>query len=875
MASEAPTQFVDHLSQGSASASPSRNRQSAQPQVRFDGSRLTLRSPALFSGGDSPARRLIELSFVLAEVRSVVVRRERGQITIELTSFADPEAVWRRLGAALRGSERTEAAPAGRAARLDLAGPVPGLPVRIARAGNVLTTFRARQLSDEHLRIGHPALRQRHVRSRFEDLLRSIHGVLAVRFLGLAASALVVYDPEVIDAEQVLSLLENAWPELVGGPPLLPSPKKLFVVGGLLGLSFVAQFFVPALLPWAMAGMILYNLPNVLAAMLDLSRGRVGLHALYTAGLGFLIWAGLPFHSSIMATLTQIWPALANRLASTSERSLFAEHRRRLAWARLSDAGRGEIIVGVHDLRPGANVVVRAGDYLPADGVVVEGQAAVDEDILTGARGAADKIAGDRVYAGAFVRDGALTLRVERHSAATAAAALAHILPQGRLRGLPSSVEVERIANRNAKPALAVAAVLLLATRTPRLAQVVIRPDYATAPRLSAHLSALTALADSLAKGALIRHPAALDRLLAAEVFIFDDALDFSARAVEIARISAVTRAAAEDALTLAAAALAGRDDPRALALERELSEGGDAVTAAHGRRQSAGETAIRDDAGVLVSVATPDHALRENFVAPSGALGDLIETLAANPAAEPALRPLVVARDRKILGIVQFAAKGERHYAGFVSALRAKKPEARFVHISSARQDRAEAHGEGLGFDAVFGGLTAQAKMLTLRSLGMRAAWIGRGDDPETAPVRAASSVSISLSGLDGLPRDEADIVLLRDDVRALLALRGAAEAHVLRLKSDYRTVYLANLLAVAGGFAAGFGSLQAGLTSNLGSAAVFLGRWRGLVNLAARAERIAEARRRAARAVTAAPALKALHRPRDERLSRGKLEI
>jgi cation transport ATPase len=825
-----------------------------KPRVRVAGRRLLLRNPELFSGGDSDARRLIDQAFALPEVRSVTVRRERGQIAIELAPLADADTVWRRLGALLRGTGR--AAP-GRAARLDLAGPTPGLPVRIARAGKVLTTFRARQLSHEHLRIGHPALRERHIRTRFEDLLRSLHGVTDVQFVNLAARALVIYDPELVEVEQLLDLLEAAWPELIGGALVGPPPQKLFIAGGLLTLSFYAQFFNPALLPWATAALVVYNLPNLVDAIRDLVRGRIGLPALYTASLGFLIWARLPFPSSVMATLTQIWPALANWLASSSERGLFADHRRRLARARISDGASGEITIGARALQKGATLVVRSGDYLAADGVVVEGHAAIDEDMLTGVRGAVEKIAGDRVYAGTFVRDGALTLRVERHGPATTAAALARALPHGALKGLPSSVEAERIANRNARPALAIAAVLLLATRTPRLSQVVIRPDYATAPRLSAHLSALTALAESLAKGVLIRHPAALDRLLGAEVFIFDDGLDFSARVVDIVKINVVARAAAEKTLALAAAALEGRDDPRAQALRRELAEDGGATASAHGRRQRAGEATFWDDFGALVSVATPQHALSENFAAPSGAIHDLIHRLAVNPAVDPALRPLVVARDRKILGVLQFAAQGERRYAELVAALRAQNAEARFIHLSSAPQEQAEVHAEGVGFDAVFGGLDPRAKMESLRSLGMRAAWIGDGGDPETQAVRAASAVSISAAGLDSLPRDEADVVLLRDDLNALLALRDAAQAHVARLNSDYRTVYLANLLAVAGGFAAGFGSLQAGLTSNLGAAAVFLGRWRGLVKLSATAERVASARRIASHG--AAPALAA----------------
>jgi cation transport ATPase len=835
-----------------AAAKPADQR--GATKARFLGDRLVLVGEALFLDEAEAARRLIDRAFALADVRSVVVRRDHAQIAIELSPLADPLAVWRRLGGLLQADGG--AAP-GRAARLDLAGPAAGLPVRVTRAGKILTTFRARVLSPEHIRIGHPLLRQRDVRARFEELIRSIHGVVDVRMVGLSSSAHVVYDPALIEAEQLLRLLEGAWPDLVGGPLLAATPKKLAVAGGLLALSFYAQFFNPVLLPWATAAVVLYSLPNLIAAIRDLARGRIGLPALYSAGLGFLLWTRLPFASSVMSVLTQLWPALANRLAAGSERGLFAERRRRLAWARVSDAERGEIQVEVEDLAPGATVLVRAGDYIPVDGLVVDGAAAVDEDMLTGARGAFDKIAGDRVHAGTFVRDGELVIRAVRAGSSTGASALAHALPHGALRGLPSSVEVERIANRNARPALAAAALLLLATRTPRLAQVVIRPDYATAPRLSAHLSGLTALAESLAAGVLIRRPAALDRLLGAEVFLFDDGLDFAAREVELAKINVVARAAADEALALAAAALAGRDDPRAEALRRELAEDGARERAVQGRRQRAGETTFWDETGALVSVASPDLALRENFAAPSAALHELLHRLALDPP-EPGLRPLVVARDRTILGILQFARSGARRYARLVAALRAQNPDARFVHLSSDRQDVAEARSDGLGLDAVFGGLDADAKREALRSLGMRAAWIGKGADPASAPLRAASAVSLSLGGLDSLAEDDADIVLLRDDLGALLTLRAAAEAHAGRLRSDYRTVYLANLAAIAGGFAAGFGSLQAGLTSNLGSALVFLGRWRQLSALSARAERIAQARRSAAGAL-AAPAPKA----------------
>ncbi len=837
----------------SASGARSRKRSaSLKPElaVHLGGNRLVLRGRDLFERDAEQARRLIDQAFALDQVRSIVLRRDRNQIGVELAPLADPDEVWPRLGALLRQAPAV-ADKNSRAARLDLDGPSAGLPVRVSRAGAALTTFRARELSPERLRISHPQLRQRAIQRRFAAFLRTVHGVSEARSVVFGAGVIVFYDASVIDAEHILRLVERSWAEITDLRSIAPTPRRLFVASGLLAFAFVAQFLRPLWLPWAVAAVALYSAPNLIAAARDLAHGRVGLPALYSAGLGFMLWSGRPFASGVMATLSQLWPSLANRLASESESRLFAEQRRQVAWARLADVRGGERLVGLDQLPRDASIVVRAGEYLPADGVVIEGRAGVDEDMLTGSRGPADKLAGDPVFAGAFVRDGALKVRVVRSGAETAAAALARALPRGALKDLPSSAEVEQIANRNAKPALAAAGLLLLATRIPRLSQAIIRPDYATAPRLSAHLSGLNAVAESLAKGALVRDPAALERLRSAEVFVFDDGVDLETREIEVAKINVAARAAAEDALALAAIALSG-DDPRAQAVKRELDNEGAADAHAHALRRRAGQTLFWTDSGAPVSVAAPDRALAEKFAASPQTLA-LLRKLAAQPSADPAERPLAVARDHKIVGVVQFARTGERRLAQMLAALRYDNPEARFVRISSAPQDQAEAAVESLGFDAVYGDLSPEQKVATFQSLGVPAAWIGDGADSAASLARTASAVSISLSGLASLPRDEADIVLLRHDVDAMLAPRRAAAAHRVRLEADYRTVYLANLLAVMGGFAAGFGGLESGLTSNLGSAAVFLGRWRALAALASSAERRADGRRLASTAESA----------------------
>lgn len=75
----------------------------------------------------------------------------------------------------------------------------------------------------------------------------------------------------------------------------------------------------------------------------------------------------------------------------------------------------GEIIdVPVSDLKPSDIVLVRPGERIPSDGVVVEGESSVNEALLTGESKPLSKTAGSRVIAGAMNQDGVLNVKVEK-----------------------------------------------------------------------------------------------------------------------------------------------------------------------------------------------------------------------------------------------------------------------------------------------------------------------------------------------------------------------------------------------------------------------------------------------------------------------------
>jgi cation-transporting P-type ATPase C len=826
--------------------------QRSQPIVRIapGSAGVSIWSPALFSDPDGLLiREFLSRVFSVREVAAVDIRRKDSYGRVRYKPSTNAAEIWLKLSHVLRQSAATHTASG--AANADFAGlkPIgvdslyldgpPIQPIRVNRVGNSLSTWRLRYQSDQRVRLTHPVLLNRKdVAYRLEEELAAILGVEAFRTSAWTSSVAIRFDPRLLTAERLLQQLEKAWPRLLQGLDGPPSSKRFVAAGGLLGLAFTGQYLVPALRPLAVLGVAIYGLPNVINGTKQLAHRRVGLPALYSAGLAFMLLSGMPFSSTVMAVLMQFWPRLAYRTMTRSQRRLFAIHRQRATWARLVRDDGVEIEIDIDTLRPGDLITVYEAETIPVDGVVTQGLAAVDEEALTGSVGAVDKTIGDPVYSATFIRDGGLTVRVEKIGLASVAGHIGAHLPHARIYDLPSSAEAEQIANRNAKPALAVAAVNLLSTRSMRPSQAVIRPDYATAPRLSAQLSALHDLAEGLHRGIFFRDPAALDRLPATDIYVFDDVSALERSPIEVAEVIPAGVVSAETVLGYATAAFPPSQNERARALQAQSIKQRTPIPEIHQRERHAGAIHYRDSDTRLLVIAAPAYIAAAGISVPS----QIVEAVAAldreSDSADPFLRPLWVLRDGEILGVITFRRQGEPEGREVIAALKARNKRARFVYLSRHPQETAEAIAGRIGISSVFGDLDPVGKARALRMLGHRAMWIGNGASPEALPCIEVSAVSISVAGASTAPLDKADIVLLQPGLQNLVPLRRIGRSHRARIEADYRVGYAANLLGAAGGFLAGFGSLEAGLTSNAGTAYIYARHWRQLHDLISRVE-------------------------------------
>ena len=94
----------------------------------------------------------------------------------------------------------------------------------------------------------------------------------------------------------------------------------------------------------------------------------------------------------------------------------------------------------------GETVLVRAGDRIPVDGVVVSGDASVDESMLTGEWEPVDKRAGSPVYAGTLNRNGALTVRAEKTGKDTMLSAIVRMVKDAQGSKAKIQQTVDKVA---------------------------------------------------------------------------------------------------------------------------------------------------------------------------------------------------------------------------------------------------------------------------------------------------------------------------------------------------------------------------------------------------------------------------------------------
>ncbi len=456
----------------------------------------------------------------------------------------------------------------------------------------------------------------------------------------------------------------------------------------------------------------------------------------------------------------------------------------------------GTRTVAIAELEVGDVVLVRAGGRVPADGVVIDGQADVDQSMITGESRPVAKRPGDRVVAGTVATDSAIRARVEAVGEQTALAGIRRLVEQAQASRSRAQALADRAAALLfwfASGAGLVTFAVWLALGEPDQAiertvtVLVIACPHALGLAIPLVIAIATAL--SARSGILVTDRLALERMRTVDAVLFDKTGTLTKGEPQVTGVATVD--GDEDGLLrLAAGVEADSEHPLARAIVAAAGARGHPAAASDFRSMPGRGVTARVD-GATVAVGGPT-LLRELGAGEPDALADQVAAWRRRGAAV-----LYVIRDDKVVGAVALedAVRPESRQA--VEELH--RLGKRVVMITGDARQVADAVAGTLGVDEVFAEVLPQDKdaaVADLQRRGLRVAMVG--DGVNDAPALARADVGIAIGAGTDVAIESAGVVLASDDPRGVIGVIRLSQASYRKMLQNLAWATGYNLLAV-----------------------------------------------------------------------------
>ena len=421
--------------------------------------------------------------------------------------------------------------------------------------------------------------------------------------------------------------------------------------------------------------------------------------------------------------------------------------------------------------------VVRPGESIPVDGVVIEGGGAVNESALTGESIPVDKAAGDMVSAATVNQSGFLKCRATRVGEDTTLSQIIQMVSDAAATKAPIAKVADRVSGVFVPTVIAIAAVTtlvwLILGKTVGFALArgisVLVISCPCALGLATPVAIMVGSGLGAKNGILFKTAASLEETGRVNIVALDKTGTITAgepRVTDILPASGVS----EETLLRAAAALENKSEhPLAKAVMKRAGEAG--ITAGDVSDFQAlpgngltGKRAGRTLSGGNYAFISNAAAVPEDVKARAEALSEAGKT------------PLYFAEDNRLLGVIAVADVIKEDSPQAVRALR--DMGIRVVMLTGDNERTARAIGAQAGVDEVIAGVLPEGKESVIRRLKEQGKVAMVGDGINDAPALTRADIGVAIGAGADVAIDAADVVLMKSrlsDVPAAIRLSRA----------------------------------------------------------------------------------------------------
>ena len=445
-----------------------------------------------------------------------------------------------------------------------------------------------------------------------------------------------------------------------------------------------------------------------------------------------------------------------------------------------------EVEVAVDDVLAGDLLVVRPGERIPVDGVVIEGRSSVDESMLTGESLPVNKETGSAVIGATVNKQGRLVVEAQKVGAQTALAQIIRLVEQAQ----GSKAPIQRVADRVS--GVFVPVVLVLATLT-FLGWLAIGQVGFTAAMVNAvavlviacpcalGLATPTAIMVGTGRGAemgvLFKNSEALETAHRVQVVALDKTGTITRGEPSVTDVIPSAGFSADELLRLAASAERGSEHPLGEAIVRAAKNKELALAQPEGFAADAGKGIRATIEGREVIVGSPRYVIGEAL----HSSGDISSRIAGLQ--ERGRTVSVVQVDGQIAGIIGIADTIKDSSPEAVRALQALGIEVVMITGDNART--AQAIAAEVGITRVLADVLPDQKTAAVQALqaeNRRVAMVGDGIND--APALAQADVGIAIGTGTDIAMEASDVTLVSGDLRGVARAIGLSRATM-------RTIY------------------------------------------------------------------------------------
>ncbi len=459
----------------------------------------------------------------------------------------------------------------------------------------------------------------------------------------------------------------------------------------------------------------------------------------------------------LMQTGGEVLEAYAVHRASDALQTLLARaprsaHRRQ--GEQVADIAVGEVVVG--DL-----LVVRPGELIPVDGVVVSGTAAVDESALTGEPVAVTRGPGEEVLSGSVSLDGALELRALRPSGESQYEQIVALVRNAQQEKAPIGRLADRYAIVFTPLTLLMCGLAYLLTHRPEAVVAVLVVATPCPLILATPVAIISGVNRAARRGIIVKTGAALEQIGRATAVAFDKTGTLTAGTPVVQRVLALNGRGSAQVLRLAAGLEQFSGHQMAKALVVAGTERGGALPLPSAVVEAAGQGVSGQVESHQVDVGSMAFAVQRGLGTPEGLAASHQSAGAGGDAVA------VVGIDGKAAGLVLYHDPLRPAVRPLLERLR-QLGVRETVMLTGDDAATARTIGQQAGISTVRADLLPAQKVEAIRELLARHAVVLMvGDGINDAPALATATVGVAL-GAQGaaISAEAADAVITVDDV-------------------------------------------------------------------------------------------------------------